>query len=1551
MDSDIGKLVLDFESQPSVAKLDCLKKTQLLEFCKHYKIEVKTSFRKAEIRNILLEFFIDENLLSETDRDKVQTVPMDKDLEMKKLEYECQLMKLKEKEIEAQMRENELAAQLKLKTIELEAQKSQHAEHAFDISRNIKLVPPFKDTDVDKYFLHFEKVADSLHWPPAVWTLLLQSVLSGKAQEVYSSLSLDQSRNYEEVKKVILKAYELVPEAYRQKFRNSRRQESETFVEFARHKEDLFNRWCMSQQVNESHENLRQLILLEEFKRCIDPDIRSHIDEQHVKDLYKAAEMADDYSLTHKGSFLRGAGHSTSSHKKRFNQGSNASNQIGTHDDEKSDHSDTTTSTKSSENTGDQKKDSSRKKVVCSYCKKNGHHISECWFLEKKNSKTKPTALTAVLSRNNVGLSVENITDSAEFKDCTMDQYKPFISEGYISLHGENSPKHPIKILRDTGASQSLLLEGVLPLTAESSTDATVLIQGVEGGFVNAPLHHVKLDSDLVSGPVIVGTRPVLPVPGVSLLLGNDIAGGKVLPSPQMTENPETHNDTELLKENFPEIFPSCVVTRSMKNTLEKSKPIDEHELGLNDTFMYDLDNFQATSPGEEIQDKQGHYTSEDVDSPGPVPVNRKRLLEEQEKDPITSALLSRALCEDAASKVPVCYYVDKTGVLMRKWRPLSAPANKWQEIHQIVMPRIFHHEILKLSHDAPVAGHLGVRKTLDRILKHFYWPSIRKDVSSYCRTCHTCQLVGKPNQRIPPAPLKPIPAFGEPFSRVIIDCVGPLPRTKSGHEYLLTIMDAATRFPEAIPLRRITAQAVTKALVKFFTLVGLPRTVQSDQGTNFMSKIFNQVLHELGIEHKVSSPYHPESQGALERYHQTLKTMIKTYCHDHEKDWDEGVPLLLFATREVIQESLGFSPFDLVFGHSVRGPLKLLKDQWLAAETRCDLLTYVSTFRERLHSARECAKKNLIDSQEHMKSWYDRDASERNFSVGQKVLVMLPVPGSPLKARFYGPYTVSSKISDTDYEISTPGRRKQKQICHVNMIKKYHDRDECSVPVATVVVDSENGENACDQNVEDCEVGRSMKLQNSSVLNNIVDEKLSHLEPDQQNELSDLINEYSCLFPDIPSKTDMAFHDVDVGESKPIKQHPYRVHPVKREKLKAEVKYMLENEIVEGSHSEWSSPCLLVPKPDKSYRFCTDFRKVNSVTKSDSYPIPRMDDCVDKVGNANYVSKFDLLKGYWQVPLTERAKEVSAFVTPDGFYEYKVMPFGMKNSGATFQRLMNEVILELDGCDVYIDDLIIYSNTWEQHIRRIRALFDRLTKAKLTVNLVKCEFGKACVTYLGHTVGQGQVKPVQAKVEAIANFPEPQNKREVMQFIGMAGFFRKFCKNFSDVVAPMTDLLSNKVKFKWSESCRIAFENVKAILSSSPVLMSPNFEKRFKLSVDASDIAAGAVLQQEDEMGIDHPVSYFSKKFDKHQLHYSTIEKETLALMLALNHFDVYLCSTYEPILVFTDHNPLVFINKMKNKNHRILRWSLILQEFDVEICHMPGKDNIVADALSRNV
>lgn len=359
-------------------------------------------------------------------------------------------------------------------------------------------------------------------------------------------------------------------------------------------------------------------------------------------------------------------------------------------------------------------------------------------------------------------------------------------------------------------------------------------------------------------------------------------------------------------------------------------------------------------------------------------------------------------------------------------------------------MPKEYHPRVLSLAHNSNLAGHLGVRKTYQRVLRNFFWPGLKTDVARYCWSCHTCQVVGKPNQPVPPVPLQPIPVLGEPFDRVLLDCVGPLPKTKSEHQYILTIMCAATRYPEAIPLHTLKAKPVIKGLTSFFSTFGLPKTIQTDQGTNFMSRVFAQVMTKLKVKHIKSGPYHPESQGTLERFHQTLKSMLRKFCLETSKDCDEGLPLLLFAVRETPQESLGFSPCDLVFGHTMRGPLQLLKEKWLSETSKPEhnVLDYVSTFHERLHHACQMARENLSQAQSEMKHCCDKKSVLRVFQPGEKVLVLLPLLGSSLHAQFSGPYMVKWRVSNTDYVIQTPDRKRKSKVCHVNMLKCYHFRE-----------------------------------------------------------------------------------------------------------------------------------------------------------------------------------------------------------------------------------------------------------------------------------------------------------------------------------------------------------------------------------------------------------------------------------------------------------------------------------------------------------------------------
>ena len=331
----------------------------------------------------------------------------------------------------------------------------------------------------------------------------------------------------------------------------------------------------------------------------------------------------------------------------------------------------------------------------------------------------------------------------------------------------------------------------------------------------------------------------------------------------------------------------------------------------------------------------------------------------------------------------------------MRWWAP--RPGEEWSTV-QVVIPVNFRRYVLQLANDRLWSGHLGITKTFEHILQHFFWPAIKANVVQFFSTYHTCQKWGKPNQVVPPDPLRPIPTIGELFDHVLVDCVGLLPKTKAGNQLLLTIMCVSTRFPKAIPLWRTTTANITKALIKFFTTFGLPKTVQTDQGTNFLSRDFKRTLQSLGVSHSVSNVYHPESQGALACWHQTFKSMLSKYCHDTAKNWDEGIPFVLFAICDAKQEFLGSNPAGLVFGHDVRGPLKVLKESFLRGYApKTDLVGFVTMCKNRWQHATLEKEADCV-FQANMKRWFDKTAVRWKSQPGDKVLVLLPIPRSALK-------------------------------------------------------------------------------------------------------------------------------------------------------------------------------------------------------------------------------------------------------------------------------------------------------------------------------------------------------------------------------------------------------------------------------------------------------------------------------------------------------------------------------------------------------------------------
>ncbi len=347
--------------------------------------------------------------------------------------------------------------------------------------------------------------------------------------------------------------------------------------------------------------------------------------------------------------------------------------------------------------------------------------------------------------------------------------------------------------------------------------------------------------------------------------------------------------------------------------------------------------------------------------------------------------------------------------------------------------------------------------------------------------------------------------------------------------------------------------------------------------------------------------------------------------------------------------------------------------------------------------------------------------------------------------------------------------------------------------------------------------------------------------------------------------------------------------------------------------------------------------------------PMPWVDDLLERIGRAKYITTLDLCKGYWQVPLEPTSRPYTAFRTPIGLYQFTVHPFGLHGAPATFQRLMDRV---LQGCEewcaAYLDDVVIHSNSWQEHLQHLRQTLEKITKAGLMLNVGKNEWARQEANYLGYHLGNRQLCPQVNKVEAICQSPRPKTKKEVRSFLGLVGWYKRFVLNFASIAAPLTNLLNKGVAnpILWTEDCEAAFKTLKEKMCSSPVLQSPDFTESFLVQVDASAKGLGMVLVQGTQ-GNEKPVVYLSRKLLPRETRYSAVEKECLAIKWALESLRYYLLG--REFSRETDHRALIWLHSMKDHNARVMRWYLSLQPFNFKVRHRPGRLNIVADYLSR--
>jgi len=466
-----------------------------------------------------------------------------------------------------------------------------------------------------------------------------------------------------------------------------------------------------------------------------------------------------------------------------------------------------------------------------------------------------------------------------------------------------------------------------------------------------------------------------------------------------------------------------------------------------------------------------------------------------------------------------------------------------------------------------------------------------------------------------------------------------------------------------------------------------------------------------------------------------------------------------------------------------------------------------------------------------------------------------------------------------------------------------------------------------------------------------VVDSLPSDLSLNERNIAVDFVNEYANVFSrdefDI-GRTHVIPHKIDTGDNKPFRQ-ALRRHPILHEQYIDEtVDKLLQHDIIEPAASPWASNVVVAKKADGSLRLCLDFRQLNNLTHKDSYPLPRISSCLDALGGAKYFSTLDLRSGFWQTAMDPRDKEKTAFITRRGQFQFKVLSFGLANAPSLFQRIMELVLagLSWEYCLVYVDDFIIFSKTFEEHVSRLSCVFDRLRNAGLKLRADKCKLFQRRVAFLGYIVSSGGIEPDPEKVRAVVEWPVPKDVSECRSFVGLCSYYRSFIKDLSSIASPLFDLTKKDAPFSWDVRCQEAFDLLKHRLTSAPVLAPPCDGGGYVLDVDACDYGIGAVLQQRQGDSL-RVIGYASRTLSAAERVYCTTRKEQLAVVYGLKQFHSYVLG--HSTIVRSDHAALSYLKRAKEPIGQQARWLDFLEQFDIDVQYRRGLNHGNADSLSR--
>ena len=1431
-----------------------------------------------------------------------------------------------------------------------------------------------KEEELPVYIQMVHGIFDTYGVPHIARTALMMPYITPKASRLVCKFTEEIHDDFNQFVAVLLREYKLTARQYRNNFMTSVRKADESWCQYSSRVDTLLSYYLASRQVTELAA-LKDLIVADHLKDTLPSDILKYVVDKEGEECYKyrrLAELSDVYESNHgtmsksdeKPASVKFTGASKQDTANSSAKGSNSSSE--------------------KRNPRDRSRSQSRSQrdvstITCYGCQGRGHYRKDCpstdhgkWTQSKSMDSSKRdsghqnSSKSVQPSSARVVMSSDNNTEEVVAVNLCNTMTSVLCN---TTARGEDVITEQCGITEDCsvfGKSMLSALECNRVQITTSVPNLTLSRGAAEPIHVELdPLHHVRLwvDGSILSGIVDSGCqltvmrKSKLKKPFVdlhkSILLrgafGSDVhchlttvrvsifqPGNEV--NLNLTSDVLTVAITDELNSDV-----DCLLTSSDYDKLCTIQELAVLRSGRStSTFAPDLSGTDQSATPVRLESKEIRMKNTEMnDELYSQSIDRKYNIEEMKKDQLSDSTLTPIFVE--VKRGAHDYFINPVDELLYHRENIRG-----LPVSQLVVPSTRRKDVMRLAHDSVWGGHLGYDKTLERIRYSFFWPSINQEVSEYCRTCHPCQF-RKRRTCWDCIPITPIPRPDECFAIVHADILGPLKKSRSGCQYVLCVVDQFSRWADAVPLRVITARATCDGFLQILSRIGIPTTIVTDNAGNFTSEMTLEFYRLFGCTPRFVSPQHPEGNGLVERFIGTFKGMLHHVILADEKNWDKLIPFILWAYREIPNSTLGVSPNQLVYGRQGRGPLSLLKEVWsgdqtIPANVKKSTTDYLVELKRRIQVGAEIAEENWLKMQDKYTKQYNRRSRYKSFEPGDEVTVFEKDSTSKVEARWTRAHIHSRQSADS-YWVDFPngGRR----VVQANKLKKLLTRNSPSASLSVIGVIHEDDEDFGD--VLECP-RRSSQTGSRTRFSDHVKTDCHALSANQQKELTELLIRYEKVFDDKPGASKLGSHKVRLKDGASVPRTKLYPIPISlQDEVEKQVQELLADGLITRFWSPYAHPVVFVKKKDGSIRMATDYRTLNDITVDDRFPVPNIDEFLMELGASKFISSLDCSAGYFQIPMEEQSKEMTAFATKSGLYQWNVMSFGMKNAGSTFQRTMNEMLYNLRGfARTYIDDIAVKSENWEDHIVHLEKVLRCILETGITLKLKKCSFAKSHIKFLGHQIGSGSHSVDEDKVKAIQDIPYPSTRKKVQSFLGLAGYYQKYIARYAEIARPLTELTKKDVKdpIVMNEVERAAVDDLKDKLSHAPVLRVPDYSLPFILECDASAVAIGGILAQkvDDEV---KPVAFMSSKLNPTQQAWSAVEREAYAVVASLKKFDRYVYGN--EIKVWTDHNPLLFLPKTLPRSSKLIRWRLALDRYNIAIFHRPGKLNGNSDALSR--